>query len=67
MTQNEYLISTFKAGRKITTLQAHRKGICRLSERCRELEKAGHKIKRKPIQVKTRYGNGKVRVMEYGF
>lgn len=67
MTQNECLVKHFKSGRTLTTLQAHRNGICRLSERCRELEKKGYKVKRTPRMVKTRYGNGKVRVIEYGF
>lgn len=65
MTQNEYLLEHFRQGKSITTLQAHRAGICRLSERCRELEADGLKIKRTPKTVKTRYGNGKVRVVEY--
>ena len=67
MTQNEFLISAFKAGRKLTSLHAHRLGILDLPARICELVRQGHKIKRTPKQVKTRYGNGKVRVMEYGF
>ena len=63
MTQNEYLLKHFRSGKSITTLQAHREGICRLSERCRELEAKGHKIKRTPKYAHTRYG--KVRVVEY--
>ena len=65
MTQNDFLIRYLNSHKGITTLQAHRMGICRLSERCRELEAKGHKIKRTPKKVKTRYGNGKVRVVEY--
>ena len=65
MTQNQFLLRHLKSGKGITTLQAHRYGICRLSERCRELEKAGHKIDRERKQVKTRYGTGKVRMVEY--
>jgi Helix-turn-helix domain len=65
MTQNSWLLRHLKSGHGITTLQAHRYGICRLSERCRELEKAGHKIKKTPKRVGTRYGNGTVRVVEY--
>lgn len=65
MTQNDWLLNYLKSGRTITTLQAHRFGICRLSERIRELEK-GHKIKRTPKQVRSRFGCGKVRVVEYG-
>ena len=67
MTQNEFLIQTFKAGSKLTSLHAHRLGIMDLPSRICELVAQGYKVKRKPIQVKTRYGNGKVRVMEYGF
>lgn len=67
MTQNEALIQYFNSGKKITSLQAHRQGITSLPKRICELVQQGHKVKRKPIQVKTRYGNGKVRVMEYGF
>ena len=63
MTQLEYLIKHFRSGKSITTLQAHREGICRLSERCRELEAKGHKIKRTPKKVASRFG--KVRVVEY--
>ena len=63
MTQLQFLINHFKSGKSITTLQAHREGICRLSERCRELEKKGHKIKRTPKKVASRFG--KVRVIEY--
>ena len=65
MTQLEYLLKHFRSGKSITTLQAHRMGICRLSERCRELEDKGYTINRTRKTVKTRYGNGKVRVVEY--
>lgn len=65
MTQNAWLLKHFKSGKTITTLQAHRFGICRLSERIRELEKR-HKINRTPKQVRSRFGRGKVRVVEYG-
>ena len=66
MTQNDWLLKHFKSGRTITTLQAHRFGICRLSERIREIEE-GHKIKRTPKQVISRFGSGMVWVTEYGF
>ncbi len=65
MTQNEFLLRYLQSGKGITTLQAHRLGIMRLSERARELERNGHRIKREPKKVRTRYGNGKVRVVEY--
>ena len=67
MTQSDVLIQRFNSGKKITSLQAHRLGITSLPKRICELVARGHKVKRKPIQVKTRYGNGKVMVMEYGF
>jgi hypothetical protein len=65
MTQNQFLLRHLKSGKGITTLQAHRYGICRLSERCRELQDKGFRIDKEWKQVKTRYGNGKVRVVEY--
>lgn len=67
MTQNEFLISFFKSGGRITSLHAHHAGITSLPKRICELVQQGWKVKRKPKMVKTRYGNGKVRVMEYGF
>ena len=66
MTQNDWLLNYFKSGKTLTTLRAHQHGVCRLSERCREIEKKGHKIKRTPKQVRSRFGCGKVRVVEYG-
>ena len=63
MTQNQFLLSYLKSGKGITTLQAHRLGICRLSERCRELEAKGHKLKRIPKKVAGRFGVA--RVVEY--
>lgn len=65
MTQLDFLINHFKSGKTITTLQAHRAGICRLSERCRELQKAGHRISKERVKVKSRFG--KVVVVRYGF
>lgn len=65
MTQNEFLLKHFKSGKTMTTLQAHREGICRLSERVRELQRAGHRIKVERIGVKSRWGR-KVKVARYG-
>lgn len=49
----------------ITTWSAMGIGVTRLSERIRELEAEGHKIKRKWSEIeKGRYGNP-VRVMRY--
>ncbi len=65
MTQNEFLLKHLQSGKGITTLQAHRYGITSLAKRICEIEKNGRKIKRIPKKVSTRYGNGKVRVVEY--
>ena len=65
MTQNEYLLKHFKSGKSITTLQAHREGITSLSKRICELQELGHEFDKKWKKVRTRYGNGKVRVKEY--
>ena len=65
MTQNEYLIQRFRSGKSITTLQAHREGITSLSKRICELRDIGHNFTKTWKKVKTRYGNGKVRVVEY--
>jgi hypothetical protein len=70
MTQNEFLLKHLKSGKSITTLQAHQFGICRLSERIRELEKKGHKIAHNSKTVFSRFGTitgdqGKARVVEY--
>jgi len=65
MTQNEFLLRHLQSGKGITTLQAHRLGITSLAKRICEIEKNGRKIERVPKKVRTRYGNGKVRVVEY--
>ncbi len=65
MTQNEFLLRYLKRGQGITTLQAHRYGITSLASRICEIKKKGHKIRRIPKKVPTRYGNGKVMVVEY--
>jgi hypothetical protein len=66
MTQNDWLLLHFRKGKTITTLKAYREGICRLSERVRELQQAGHKIRIERIGVKSRWGR-KVKVARYGF
>ena len=66
MTQLEFLIDYFNKGKKLTSLHAHRHGIMDLPKRVCELVEIGYPVKRRPKKVKTRYGNGKVRVMEYG-
>jgi Helix-turn-helix domain len=65
MTQNQFLLSHLKSGHGITTLQAHRYGITSLAKRLCEIQAMGHKIKKTPKRVGTRYGNGTVRVVEY--
>lgn len=65
MTQNEFIFKHFRSGKKLTSLIAHRHGIFDLPKRICELQEAGHKIKKTWKTVKTRYGNGRVRVVEY--
>ena len=65
MTQLEYLIKYFRSGKSITTLQAHQEGITSLSKRICELQDNGYCFNKTWKKVKTRYGNGKVRVVEY--
>ena len=65
MTQNQFLIQHLKSGKGITTLEAHRLGVTSLAKRLCEIQALGHKIKKIPKKVKTRYGNGTVRVIEY--
>jgi hypothetical protein len=65
MTQNSWLLHHLKSGHGITTLQAHRYGITSLSKRICELKDFGHNFTKTWKQVKTRYGNGTVRVVEY--
>lgn len=66
MTQNQWLINHFKKGKTITTLQAHREGICSLSKRICELRELGYSIDAPMITVKSRWGR-KVKVARYGF
>jgi Helix-turn-helix domain len=65
MTQNDFLLRHLKSGHGITTLQAHRYGLTPLAKRICELQAKGCRIEKEWKQVKTRYGNGKVRVVEY--
>lgn len=58
--QNERLLAHFVRGRSITTLKAFRDfGICRLSERVRELRARGHRITSERVKV------GQARVARY--
>ena len=63
MTQLQVLLKHLKSGKGITTLMAHRGGICSLSSRICELMRAGHKIRKVPRKVTSRFGT--VRVIEY--
>ena len=69
MTQNEFLLKHLRSGKSITSLQAHKLGITSLAKRICEIERKYcyglDLIDRKWITVKTRYGNGKTRVIEY--
>lgn len=65
MTQKEFLLKHFRSGKKLTSLVASRYGIMDLPKRICELQDDGHNIGKTPKTVKTRYGNGKVRVVEY--
>ena len=57
MTQNERLLNHLKAGKSITQLEAFNLlGICRLSERVRELESLGHVISHESVSVPAREG-----------
>ena len=67
MTQNDWLCRHLYSGMGITVLQAHRHGITSLSKRICELKEAGHNITKSWKKVRTRYGNGKTRVLEYRF
>ena len=61
MTQLEALKKHLKRRRTITQLEAFTElGICRLSERVRELESSGYKFLRNRIEAKSRYGSASV-------
>lgn len=63
LNQNEALLKYLKTHRSgITQFEAFTKlGICRLSERCRELKAAGKKIGSDWIKVASRYGAVRVK------
>jgi hypothetical protein len=71
MTQNEFLLKHLRSGKSITSLQAHKLGITSLAKRICEIESTNQNWKRKNQikkiwkTVKTRYGKGKTRVIEY--
>jgi len=57
MTQCERLLAALRQGRRITQQQAKDDlAIARLSPRIGDLEKLGHTIDRKTIEVPNRYG-----------
>ena len=58
MSQKDDLLEHLKAGNPVTTLIAMKKyGICRLSERIRELEAEGYNILHTRIEVMNRHGH----------
>jgi hypothetical protein len=57
MTQNESVLWIMKEYDNITTLDAFKNGITRLSARIYDLRKQGHKIKATRKAVKSRWGN----------
>ena len=57
MTQNQWLLRHLTSGKSITTFAAHKAGICRLSERVRELSRQGHEIVKARKTIKTRFGS----------
>ena len=55
--QNARLLCYLQAGKGVTQLEAFNSlGICRLSERIRELERLGWTIKHESVSVPTRSG-----------
>ena len=51
MSQTQILLALFRRGGSITTLEAMSQfGICRLSERCRELEARGYRIEHERVK-----------------
>lgn len=64
MNQNDRILRHLKR-KSITQLEAFNQyGICRLSERVRELEASGYKIERCRVEVPNRFGQ-KCRVVRY--
>lgn len=61
MTQLEALKKYFKRRKTITQMEAFNSlGICRLSERVRELEASGYQFIRNRVEAASRYGSAKV-------
>lgn len=64
MTQNARLLNWLETRGPITQLDAFNAlGVCRLSERVREIEKLGYVIEHQRVEVPSR--EGKARVMQY--
>ena len=62
MTQNEAILKHLRRHKTITTMEAFKNyGVCRLSERIRELKALGKKIGGHMVKVKTRYGSSSVK------
>lgn len=62
MTQTEAILKHLRKKKTITQLEAFTGlGVCRLSERIRELKREGHKIGGHMVRVPTRYGSANVK------
>lgn len=56
-TQTERLLNHFNEGKTITAIGAYVElGIARFSARLADVEKRGHVVQRKTIEVKNRFG-----------
>ena len=57
MTQNDAVIKHIEDHGSISQMEAYSElGVCRLSERIREIERAGRAVVRKRVTDKNRYG-----------
>lgn len=67
MTQNERVIKYIEDFGSISQMEAYTDlGVCRLSERIREIERAGRNVKRQRDTCRNRYGD-KVNYTRYSF
>jgi hypothetical protein len=65
MTQKQWILNRMRRYDKVTTLDAFRVGITRLSARIWELRLDGFRIQSIRKQVKTRWGNGLTWICKY--
>ena len=67
MTQLARLTQYLHENREVTQLEAFNKlGICRLSERARELQARGIRISKRRVTVPSRYGKATVTAYRIG-